>query len=94
MHRPVQFDHVPGHLHADPGAVERERGGDFGLPLHRDHRWSGDPAVGRCGVRIGRLCDGFGRAGTLLRLALPVLVGRCEGADPSVPLKVARASCA
>ncbi|MEI9849851.1 MAG: MFS transporter [Sphingomonas sp.] len=72
VHRAVQLDHVPGDLHADARTVERERGGDFGAAVHRDHRRRLRPAAGRRGVGGGRLCLRADRAGDLLCRAVPV----------------------
>ncbi len=73
VHRAVQLDHVPGDLHPDARTLERQRGGDFGVPLHLDRRRRSDPAAGR--ARLGRdaqLRHRLHRPGDLLCPALPV----------------------
>src|SRR3546814_2396909 len=52
----VQFDHVPGDLHADTRTLDRARRGDVGTAVHRDRRRRGDPLSGRAIVRRSRLC--------------------------------------
>ena len=74
--RPVQLDHVPGDLHADARAVERERRGDFGPAVHRHRRRRHLATAGRCAVGPGRLRHRADRSGRLLRAAVPVRSSR------------------